>query len=178
MGRHIVFLRGVNLGARNRIAMPVLRELLASAGFEDVRTHSQSGNVVLSSSEAPDQIARACEVEIASRFDLAIDCVVRTREELSEVVELNPLQAVATNPKRYQVCFLAHACDAELVQKLEVATRPPEQFKAIGREIYTWHPDGIGRSRLWAQLAGPRLGVIATARNWNTVTQVLAIAST
>jgi uncharacterized protein (DUF1697 family) len=30
--RQIVLLRGVNLGARNRIAMPALRELLADAG--------------------------------------------------------------------------------------------------------------------------------------------------
>jgi uncharacterized protein (DUF1697 family) len=30
--RQIVLLRGVNLGARNRIAMPALRELFADAG--------------------------------------------------------------------------------------------------------------------------------------------------
>ena len=53
MTRHIVLLRGINLGGRNRIGMAALREALADAGFEDVRTYIQSGNVVLSSSRAP-----------------------------------------------------------------------------------------------------------------------------
>jgi uncharacterized protein (DUF1697 family) len=176
MSRHIVLLRGINLGPRNRIPMPELRELLANVGFDDVSTYLQSGNVVLASNATPDQIAGTCEAEIASRFDLAIEAVVRTREEVAEVVQRNPLGHVATNLKRYQVCFLACAPDAAVVEKLEAATVAPEQYKVVGREIYTWHPEGIGRSRLWAQVASPRLGITATARNWNTVTSLLALA--
>jgi uncharacterized protein (DUF1697 family) len=43
----IVLLRGINVGARNRIAMPALRDALADAGFDGVQTYVQSGNVVL-----------------------------------------------------------------------------------------------------------------------------------
>jgi uncharacterized protein (DUF1697 family) len=85
VARRIVLLRGINLGARNRIGMQELRELLASAGFEDVRTYLQSGNVVLSSRAAPEQVAHTCEQQIAARFGLDIQVVVRTREELAEV---------------------------------------------------------------------------------------------
>ena len=49
MPKHVVLLRGVNLGSRNRVAMPKLREALEDAGFDDVQTYLQSGNVVLSS---------------------------------------------------------------------------------------------------------------------------------
>ena len=59
--RHILLLRGINLGPRNRVAMPELREVLAGAGFEDVRTYVQSGNVVLSTDAKPDALARECE---------------------------------------------------------------------------------------------------------------------
>jgi uncharacterized protein (DUF1697 family) len=52
----------------------------------------------------------------------------------------------------------------------------PERFVVSGREIYTWHPDGIQRSKLNTALSGKRLGVTATARNWNTVTKLLALA--
>src|SRR5438093_552712 len=51
--RQIVLLRGVNIGARNRIAMPKLRETLQAAGFADVATYLQSGNVVLTSDASP-----------------------------------------------------------------------------------------------------------------------------
>src|SRR5256712_12164677 len=71
MSRQIVLLRGINLGARNRIAMPELRELLASAGFDDVRTYLQSGHVVLWTTASPEQFARDCERRIAGRFGLA-----------------------------------------------------------------------------------------------------------
>jgi len=176
MARQIALLRGVNLGARNRIAMPELREALASAGFDDVRTYLQSGNVVLSSDASQEQIARECERQIAERFGLDIKVVLRTRDELAEVARRNPLHAVAVNPKRYQVSFLAAEPDPDVVRKLEAVAVAPETFVVIGREMYAWHPDGVGRSKLAAQLGGPRLGAVATARNWATVTAVLAMA--
>jgi uncharacterized protein (DUF1697 family) len=157
--------------------MPELRASLTSAGFDDVRTYLQSGNVVLSSNGSPEQVARECERQIASRFGLDIDVVVRTRGELAEVVRRDPLAEVAVNPKRYQVSFLAAKPDPEAVRKLAAVTVAPEQFVAIDREIYAWHPDGIGRSRLWALLAGRGLGFTATARNWSTVTNLLALAN-
>jgi uncharacterized protein (DUF1697 family) len=156
--------------------MPELRELLASVGFDDVRTYLQSGNVVLSSDASPEQVARECERQIAGRFGLDIDVVARTRDQLAKVVRRNPLADVAVNPKRYQVSFLAARPDPEAVRKLAAVAVAPEQFVVIDREIYAWHPDGIGRSRLWALLAGRGLGVTATARNWSTVTNLLAIA--
>jgi uncharacterized protein (DUF1697 family) len=156
--------------------MPELRELLASAGFDEVRTYLQSGNVVLSSNASPEKVARECERQIATRFGLDIRVVVRTRDELFEVVQRNPLGEVAVNPKRYQVSFLAAEPDPEVVSKLAAEAVAPEQFVVIGREVYAWHPEGIGRSRLWAVLAGRGLGVTATARNWTTVTNLLAMA--
>jgi len=171
-----VLLRGINIGSRNRIAMPQLREALAEAGFGEVKTHLQSGNVVLSSRASPEKVARKVERLIADRFGLDVDVVVRTRDELAEVVRRNPLGKVATNPKRYQVSFLDAEPDPEVVRKLADLAVSSEQLVAAGRELYAWHPDGIGRSKLWAGLAGRGLGVTATARNWTTVTSLLELA--
>lgn len=176
MARHVVLLRGVNLGSRNRIAMAALREALEDAGFGGVKTYLQSGNVVLSSGAPPQRVAREVERLIADRFGLDIKVVVRTRAELAEVVLRNPLGEVAVNPKRYQVSFLAANPDPEVVKKLAAAAVAPEQLVHVGRELYAWHPEGVGRSKLAAQLARPGLGVAATARNWATVTNLLALA--
>ena len=46
----------------------------------------------------------------------------------------------------------------------------------VGRELYAWHPDGVGRSKLARLLSDKGLGVTATARNWTTVTAVLVLA--
>jgi uncharacterized protein (DUF1697 family) len=177
LARQIVLLRGINIGSRNRIAMPELREVLASAGFGDVRTYVQSGNVVLTSRASPARVARTCKQEIAAHFRLEIDVLVRTQAELAEVVRRNPLGEIAVNPKRYQVSFLSAKPKPEVLRKLADAVVPPEQFVAIGRELYAWHPESVARSKLWALLAGRGLGVTATARNWTTVTSLLVLAT-
>jgi len=176
MARHVVLLRGINLGSRNRISMPELRAALEDAGFADVRTYLQSGNVVLTSGKKPDGVARACERLIADRFGLDIAVVVRSRAELAAVVKRNPLGDAAKDPKRYQVSFLAEKLSAEVVRKLEALAQPPERLVVRGREVYAWHPGGVSRSKLWTQLAGKGLGVAATSRNWTTVTSLLDLA--
>lgn len=174
--RQIILLRGINIGPRNRIAMPALRELLSAAGFAGVRTYLQSGNVVLWSDARPQELARESERQILEAFGLQIGVVVRTRDELAAVVERDPLGEVAVNPKRYQVSFLSEELDAEIVGGLAALAAPTERFVALGRELYAWHPDGVARSKLSTGLARPGLGVTATARNWTTVTSLLAMA--
>jgi uncharacterized protein (DUF1697 family) len=176
MPRLIVLLRGVNVGRHNRIAMAELRGALAEAGFEDVRTYLQSGNVVLSTGAAPARVAEKCERVIASRFGFEISVIVRTRAELAQVVERDPLGDVATDPKRYQVSFLTAKPPAKTVRKLTEAAVESEKVAVVGREIYAWHPDGVARSKLWALLAGRDLGITATARNWTTATKLLELA--
>jgi len=176
MMRQIVLLRGVNLGPRNRIPMAELRELLAGAGLEGVQTYVQSGNVVVSSDLSPERLARRCHGLVSERFGLDIDVVVRTRDELAEVVRRNPLGRVAVEPKRHQVTFLASEPDPEAVRRIAGLAAGEERFLARGRELYAWHPAGVGRSRLAAALAGRGVGVPATARNWTTVTKLLELA--
>jgi uncharacterized protein (DUF1697 family) len=176
MARHIVLLRGINIGARNRIAMTDLREAFEAAGFDDVQTYLQSGNVVLSSGKGGAEVARACERQIEKSFGLDIDVVTRTRAQLAKVVEANPLESVAKDPKRYQVSFLSAKPSAEVKRKLEDAAAEQERVVFSGREIYAWHPAGVARSRLWTLLAGRGLGVTATARNWTTVTKLLELS--
>ena len=176
VAQHILLLRGINLAGRNRIAMPALRDALTAAGFGDVRTYLQSGNVVLSSSAKANDVVRKVKRLIAEEFGLDIAVVGRTRPQLAKVVELNPLKKVAKNPKRYQVSFLEAEATPELTRRVEEAAVPPEQVVAVGREIYAWHPDGVGRSQLWALLGSQRLGVTATSRNWTTVTSLLKLA--
>ena len=153
--RQIVLLRGINIGPRNRIAMPRLREVLSDAGFADVATYVQSGNVVLTSDAPSARLGAECEHLITEAFALEIDVVVRTRDELAEVVAGNPLAEVALDPKRYQVSFLSEEPHPDVVQQLGAFAAGDERLVAIGRELYAWHPDGVARSRLWARSPRP-----------------------
>jgi uncharacterized protein (DUF1697 family) len=175
VAKHAVLLRGINLGSRNRISMPELREALADAGFDDPRTYLQSGNAVVMSTAKPETVARKCKKLISERFGLDVPVLVRSRTELARVVKRNPLANVATNPKRYQVTFLSAKLAPKVVRDLKAAAVEPEQVVVHGREVYAWHPETIARSRLWSRLAGKGLGVNATSRNWATVEALLAM---
>src|SRR2546426_4162384 len=169
--RHIALLRGINLGSARRVGMAELRELLASAGYGDVRTLLQSGNVVLTSGMPADRLEGELERQIAAELDLDVRVVVRTRDELADVIERDPLRDVVDNPRRYQVSFLSAEPDPEVVRGLEAVDAGPDRFVVSGREIYAWHPNGLARSELAKALSDRRLGVTATARHWNTATE-------
>lgn len=173
----VALLRGINLGAHKRIGMADLRDAVSGAGYDDVRTYVQSGNVVLASGIVPVQLERDLERLILDHWGFEVPVIVRTRDELHRVVERNPLGEVATNPKRYQVSFLTQELESRRVEELSSLATDAERVVALGREVYSWHPDGVARSKLSAKLAGSGLAMKATARNWTTVENLLAMAS-
>lgn len=174
--RQVALLRGINLGGRRRVEMARLRGLLESAGHRDVRTYLQSGNVVLTSPSPSSELETQLVGLIAGEFGLDVPVIVRTRDELAHVVARNPFGAVADDPAKYQVTFLAAEPEAAVVRELEAADVAPERVAVEGREVYAWHPDGIGRSALAKLLTADRLGVEATARNWKTIAKLLELA--
>lgn len=155
--------------------MSELRELLEEAGHADVRTLLQSGNVVLSSSLTPRKLEADLERLLAQGLAMEIRVLVRTRAELAKVVERDPLGRVATNGSRYLVSFLSKKLPAAKARSLEEAEIAPAQLVVHGREIYAWYPDGIQRSPAAKLLDDRKLGVVSTARNWNTVTKLLEL---
>jgi uncharacterized protein (DUF1697 family) len=156
--------------------MADLRTLLTEAGYEDVRTYVQSGNIVLRSPAKPAEVERELQRLISERFGFDVPVVVRSRAQLAAIVKADPLGDVADDPKRYVVTFLAEKPAAEVVHRLEALAADHELLTSAGREMYTWHPDGQARSKLAAALTGKALGANATARNWTTVTTLLEMA--
>ena len=155
--------------------MTELRELLEEAGHADVRTLLQSGNVVLSSPLPPRKLEADLERQLAQGLAMEIRVLVRTRAELAKVVARDPLGTVATNGSRYLVSFLSKRLTAAVARELEAAEIGTAQLVIAGRELYAWYPDGIQRAPLAKLLDDRRLGVVSTARNWNTVTKLLEL---
>ncbi len=169
-------LRGINLGSKRRVPMADLRTLFTGAGYEDVATYVQSGNLVVGSLAVADELERESARLISERFGFEVPVIVRTRNQLARVVKDDPFGDVVDNPKRYQVTFLSQSLDAATAARMRELAAGSEAIAIRGREVYVWHPDGVARSKLWNELAGKRLGVTATARNWTTVKALLTMA--
>lgn len=172
MPTYVALLRGINLAGKRRVAMADLRAWLADLGYTEVRTLLQSGNAVFRTTKRPATVQRELEARLAESAGFAIDCVVLTVDELRAVIDADPLGDVADNGSRYLVSFL------------RAAPRPPgfaadafapELFHLGERAVYFWVPDGIQNSKVLAAFPAKK-GEVATVRNWNTVTKLLAMA--
>jgi uncharacterized protein (DUF1697 family) len=168
---YIALLRAINLAAKRRVAMADLRTWLTGLGYGDVRTLLQSGNAVFSTKKKPATVRKEVEAVLAEGAGFHIDCVLRTADELRAVVAADPLGAVVTNPSRYFVSFVDVAPDWP---EIDTAAYEPERLHLGEREAYFWVPDGTQNSKLLAAFPA-RKGEIATMRNWNTVTKLLAM---
>lgn len=175
MTTYLALLRGINLGARNKISMPELRSLFEELGHQDVVTYVQSGNIVFQSRSPRAEIAPAIESAISETFGLSVPVVLRTSNELKRIAVRNPFitdDAVGTS---LHVMFLAEKPAQRVVDSLDHDRSPPDEFEVLGREIYLHYPNGAGRSKLTIDYFERKLGTTATARNWNTVTKVLEL---
>jgi uncharacterized protein (DUF1697 family) len=177
MTRQVALLRGINLGRNNRVDMARVRALVQDLGYERVRTHLQSGNIVFTAAATPpERAAHDIQEQLGLHLGLSVPVVVRSRHELAEILGRKPLPDAEIDPARFLVTFLSASADPAALRELEPAAFEPDQFWVDGREIFQWHPNGVRNSKLTNTFWEKRLQVTATARNWNTVTRLLELA--
>lgn len=175
MARYALLLRGVNVGTKNALPMAELRAMLDAIGCRGVRTLLQSGNAVLETSLGEGALRRALEARLADRMRRRVDTTLRTLPELVAVRDGNPFDRKATDPARLCVTFLSRAPTSAESAPLRSRSFEPERVRIAGREIYSWHPDGQGKSPLAAAIAKLPFDGTVTTRNWNTLMKLIAM---
>jgi uncharacterized protein (DUF1697 family) len=171
--RYAALLRGINVGKARPMAMPRLQACLTDSGFDDVRTHLRSGNVVLTSPLDEADLVATVRAAIEQEFGFAVPVVVRSGAELAAVLAADPLGDQVSDPSRYSVTFLPEPPDAERVAGLPEAEGG--DYRVVGRELFLWMPEGMSRSPLGTWPWDRLLGVAGTNRNWNTVRKLAAL---
>jgi uncharacterized protein (DUF1697 family) len=175
---HIALLRAVNVGGSGKVAMADLRALLADLGFEAPQSLLQSGNLVFRSEPTGAALETLLERETKTQLDLATDYIVRTAAEWDRVIATNPFAAMAQDdPSHLVVMPLKSAPAAPGIEGLRAWIPGHEAIELVGRDLYITYPDGIGTSKLTGAVIERRLGARGTARNWNTVTKLAALAA-
>ena len=159
---YVCLLRGVNVGGNKMVKMEELRKKFEALGYTNVRTVLQSGNVIFDAKTKP----RGLETQ------LGVPVVIRTQAEIRKVIAANPFPSEAENdPARLLVVFLSASLPSD--EPLRKVALPHEKFVVKGKEIYIYFAQGAGRSKLAESLTEKKLGVIPTARNWNTVNKLV-----
>lgn len=176
MNTWIAFFRGINVGGSHLLPMKELKALLEKHGCTHVKTYIQSGNVVLRSSMSdPSRVATRLKSAVSESHGFEPRVLVLDRSALEKAVAANPFPKAEANPKSLHLFFLAEQPKSPDLKSLNTVKGKTEAFALKGRIFYLHTPDGFGISKL-AERAERFLGVDATARNWRTVTTVLALA--
>ena len=172
---HLALLRGINLGGKNTLPMKDLAEMFVATGCDNVRTYIQSGNVIFDASPSlaaglPDRITAL----ITERFGYRTPVVLRTTAQLRDIFANNPFLAAAVAEDTLHVMFLATPPDPTRVAALDPDRSPPDAFAVRNQEVYLHLPNGAARSKLTNAYFDAKLATTSTARNWRTVTKLLA----
>jgi len=171
--RYGLLIRGVNVGTANSLPMVELRSMLEGSGCSEVRTYVQSGNAVFSSELDERELTQRIERRLAGYMGRPIATTMRTATEFRAIVAGRPFASeIATDPRHLAVTFLSEKLSADALRQLTESDFGAELVHVAGREIYSWHPAGLGRSSLaqtLTRLPGPGA---RTTRNWNTVVRL------
>jgi uncharacterized protein (DUF1697 family) len=162
--------------------MADLKALLERVGYVSPATLLQSGNVVFGfppkwTSETAAEIEARIEGELQRRLSLAADVFVRSSAEWDELIAANPFPKEAkSDPAHLISMVLRDAPSPASVKALQTAIMGCETVRAHDRQLYIVYPDGMGRSKLTITVIERMLGTRGTARNWNTVLKLSALA--
>ena len=171
----ITMLRGINVSGQKKIKMEDLKKHYESLNFDQVQTYIQSGNVIFNTTlQDTSEIVNRIKNKINQEFGFEVTVIVRTPEELKDVVDNNPYSE--RDLSKVLVTLLSDDQYDYSIDELLKAKTDQEEFTIMGKEIYLFLPHGSGRTKLTNNFFEKKLGVKATTRNWRTVNKILEIA--
>lgn len=170
---YIILFRGV--GGATQLPVKLLREALTKAGFSNVATYINSGNAVLKTSMARDEMLKEVAAISEREFGFTKAIHALTRAEWAELIEQNPFPGAVETPKFLHAAVLEAAPEQQKIDVLRSFAKGGEGIEVIGKVAYLHTPDGFGTSKL-AEKFDKGIGVANTARNWNTVLKLAELA--
>jgi uncharacterized protein (DUF1697 family) len=178
MKTYISILRGINVSGKNMIKMAELKKCFENAGFKNINTYIQSGNIVFRDKEQDEKdMIHKIEGLINNHFSLSVPVIVRNTVEWSEVVAHNPFQGNdEIDIAKLHVTFLSDEPGPDRIELIKDLKFDPDLFVISGRTVYLYCPDGYGNTKINNTYFENKLKVTATTRNWRTVNELMRLA--
>ena len=171
MTTYISILRGINVTGYNKILMTDLKSLYEGLGLQDVTTYIQSGNVLFKTTKkvSIDALQTRISKAIMQQYDYDVPVIIRTIEEMENVIDKNPFIKGSLESDKLYVTFLASEPTQEFVKQLTSTEQGVDKFELIDREIYLYVPGGYGKTKLSNAFFEKKLKQQATTRNIKTI---------
>ena len=165
----VALLRGVNVGGNNMISMKELKESFAGVGFGEVTTYINSGNIIFKTKETDARkLEKKIEQMLVKEYELESRVVVRSLEEMEQLVNSLPQNWNSDSSWRYNVIFLRHTIDSEeILTDVPIKEGIEEVVYRPGTLLWSAQVDNLNRTNM-LKLASRKLYQEMTVRNTNT----------
>ena len=175
MEKYIAFLRGINVGGKNKVSMPELRAVFQQNGFSDVITYINSGNVIFSSGDNnEEELKKKCEILIADKFKLNIPVAIVSVKELSAALQNAPSWWNTDEQSKHNVIFVIPPVTVDEVFEQVGAIKPEyEKVSNYGRVVFWSAPIKTFSKTRWSKVVGSSVYDSITIRNANTANKLL-----
>jgi uncharacterized protein (DUF1697 family) len=175
MKTYIVLLRGVMPSGKNRVPMAQLREVLADAGFVNVRTYIQSGNALVDTDISAKEVETCVHDLIKKHIGADLTVVARTGKQLQKVLDENPFTD-GYDISRVFFAWFAEPPSAQKVKELLAHDYSPEELAITKNAAFMFIPGTYGRTMLSGGFLEKKLGVPVTMRNFNTTSKLIEMS--
>lgn len=175
MTTHLALLRGINVSGHNMIKMDLLKTTLEKAGFANVETYVQSGNVFVDTEEeSAAKVGFIIKQEIFKAFGYDVPTIVIGIADLQNCFKNNPyLKEKDADVKKLYVAFVSKELRSENINDLKISQFKPDVAAIDQNRIFIKYAVGAGKTRLDQKYIEKKLNLTATIRNWNSVTNLL-----
>ena len=136
MPSYVAFLRAVNVGGRF-VRMALLREALTEAGFADVESHIQSGNVfVRSARRSTASVATEVSRVLGDAAGFAVPAIVRTPAQVRSALEAaDGIPPLLDGEARRYLAFADGPVPVPAAAMLDAWDTPGERVRVLGSEV-------------------------------------------
>lgn len=178
MNTYIGLLRGINVSGQRMIAMKDLKALLIKAGYENVMTYIQSGNIVFKSSETSKKtLTKDIGDVIEKQFNFRVPILILSAEEVENIIKKNPYNDGKKDASKLHVTFLDSMPEKKLLETTRDEKFQSDEFHIDNTIIYLYCPDGYGMTKFSTMFFERKLAVTATTRNWKTLLELEKLAN-
>jgi len=178
MNKYVALFRGLNVGGHNKITMVDLKQMLATAGCQNVNTYIQSGNAVFLHKYDSQKLAQFLEEQYQTAFGYAVDIVIRTEAQLATSLDAYPFETNDREAKFMMTAFARTAIKEEALAVLASVADESELIDVGSDELHFYFGNGSGRSKLAALNFPKKIGTPVTMRNRRTVTKLVEMMAT
>lgn len=134
--KFIVLLKGINVGGR-KIKMRDLRSCFEEAGYRNVVTVLQTGNVILDTDEKNKaKLHKQIETLLTDTFNYPAKVLVITPQQLEEVIHHYPFPNYGPEYHRYAV-FTENGREKEIAKQCDELDKKIEEI-APGKHVIYW----------------------------------------